>query len=378
MPHHIECLSDLKRLAELEPQWRDLHIAAGGGVFSGFDWLVAWAEVYGRESASSPLIALTWFDGRLDGALALGISPLRPARFSPRVPVGKNLADVRAGFHEVLLRPGKQSAAARGIVEAIRASRHCRMVDLSPMRGSDALEALVAGAKSAGQQVYRRTEITSATADLSRGWAPYLARRSRNFRKTLKRTNAAIEQAGAVFEVMTGPTADSAAAIARLAALSERSWKARMGTHIAAGRFADFLQALAVRSMPTGGFRTIFLRLGARDIAAIILLRSGHIEHAFVMEFDEAEAALSPGRAILSQALEIAARDGIKVVDMLRSTALTERFADGSSSLERVTITEQHTWPDLAFAAERRLAPIGRNFRRKFRQETRKRAAFKD
>lgn len=379
MPHMVELVDDLGRLGDIGPQWAELHAAAGGGPFSSAEWLAAWAAAYGDQGAA-PCIGLAWSGGRLLAGMPLGLRRGRVSTRGPRVGKLVMLCDERAGFHEVLALPGPEGqAAVAALLEGYLARGGWELADLNPVLGSAALDGLAARAQAQGLAVWRREEIRRAVCDLSAGWQGYLARRSGNFRKSIRVARKRVEAEGGALRILRGGEPDADAVLERALAVSARCWKARMGTDIGSNpRVRAFMTEIWTRFSARKAARILLLSIGGRDAASCFLLRSGNREYGFITDFDEDFAALSPGRVIVSHALETAAADGIAVFDMMRLTPFWERFADEIQSFERLRLCRRFGLAWLWLSVEERARPLGRELRKRYRRRSHTRIAFKD
>lgn len=379
MPHRVELVDDLGRLGDIASQWAQLHAAAGGGPFSSADWLAAWAAAYGGQGAA-PRIGLAWSGERLVAGMALGFRRGPVSGLGPRVGKLAMLCDERAGFHEILALPGAEGqAAVAALLEGYLAQGDWALADLNPMLGSAALDQLAAQARARGLAVWRREEVRRAVCDLSDGWQGYLDRRSGNFRKSIRVARKRVAAEGGTLRILRGGEPDADSVLARALAVSARCWKARMGTDIGSNpQVRTFMTQIWSRFSARQSARILLLSIGGRDAASCFLLRAGSREYGFITDFDEDFAALSPGRVIVSQALETAAADGVAVFDMMRLTPFWERFADEIQSFDRLRLCRRFGLAWLWLSVEERARPLGRELRKRYRRRSHTRVAFKD
>lgn len=379
MPLTIEFARNLARLDEIGADWAALHAAAGGGPFSSHDWLAAWAASYGGAGVA-PRIGLAWAGGRLVAAMPLGLRRRRLVPGGPRAGVLAMLADERAGFHEVLAVPGTAGlAGVRALLDACLAQQDWDLLDLTPLRGADAVEALVVQAQARGLAVWRRDEVRWAFSDLRGGWPAYLARRSPNFRKSIRSARNKVTDAGGRLRVIRGDEVDAAAGLDQALDLSARCWKAQMGTDIGSNpRIRGYMADIWARFAAGDAARLLLLCIGDRAVASFFMLRSGDRAFGLICDFDEGFAALSPGRHVVSHALELAAAEGAASFNMMRLTPFLERFADEVHSFERLRICRRFSLPWLWLSVADRVRPLARQLRKRYRQRHYKRIAFKD
>ena len=107
-------------------------------------------------------------------------------------------------------------------------------------------------------------------ARLDGGIDGFLSRRSRELRKSLRKSLRAAEDAGMTFQSVRASEADANALYDRIQAIEARSWKSREGVGIHAGPMRAFYGAMLPRLCALGQQRTIFARLGDQDVGYIL------------------------------------------------------------------------------------------------------------
>lgn len=325
-------LTDWPDIEAIEPDWRALHAAAGGSLFSAFDWM---SVQHAALPPEGDLRCVTlWNDGALVAAAPLmetrgRITALHKG-YRGRI-VAPWLCHY-AGYAEVLTRePGLVAPLAREILS--RFGRTTLAIDL--MREGAATDALQGALSEGGRRVRRRPSESSATLPLDRSWEAYVASRSRNLRKTLRRAETALAEAGGRTEVITAP---DDTAMDRAAAISRRSWKFAAGSGMAAtpGNLA-FARALWRRYAARGDGLMVIVTDRDGDIGHCMIFREGRQWYGIWIEFDEAKAELSPGRVSVAAALRHMMDTGEGgVMDMVRETHFTQGMADLSVPLVRL------------------------------------------
>lgn len=114
----------------------------------------------------------------------------------------------------------------------------------------------------------RGTPTVRHVASLDGGVDGYLSRRSRELRKSLRKTSAAAKEAGVTFEAVRAT--DPVALYARIQAVEARSWKSIDGVGIATGPMRLFYELMLPRICALGQQRTIFARRGDEDLGYIL------------------------------------------------------------------------------------------------------------
>jgi len=107
-------------------------------------------------------------------------------------------------------------------------------------------------------------------ASLEGGIDGFLARRSRDLRKSLRKALRAAQDAGMTFESVRASEGEANALYDRIQAVESRSWKSRDGVGIHAGPMRAFYGAMLPRLCALGQQRTIFARLGDRDVGYVL------------------------------------------------------------------------------------------------------------
>jgi CelD/BcsL family acetyltransferase involved in cellulose biosynthesis len=107
-------------------------------------------------------------------------------------------------------------------------------------------------------------------ASLDGGIDGFLSRRSRDLRKSIRKSLRVAKHAGMTFESVRASEADAHGLYERIQAIEARSWKSREGVGIHAGPMRAFYGAMLPRLCALGQQRTIFARLGDRDVGYIL------------------------------------------------------------------------------------------------------------
>jgi hypothetical protein len=116
----------------------------------------------------------------------------------------------------------------------------------------------------------RGTPTIRHVASLEGGVDGFLARRSRELRKSLRKTTRAATDDGVTFESVRVPASEAAALYDRIQNVESTSWKAREGVGISAGPMRAFYAEMLPRLCATRQQRTIFARRGGEDIGYIL------------------------------------------------------------------------------------------------------------
>jgi hypothetical protein len=107
-------------------------------------------------------------------------------------------------------------------------------------------------------------------ASLEGGVDGFLSRRSRELRKSIRKSLRAATDAGMTFESVRATQSEAAALYERIQAVEARSWKSQEQVGISMGPMRAFYGAMLPRLCAVGQQRTIFARMGDRDVGYIL------------------------------------------------------------------------------------------------------------
>jgi len=115
------------------------------------------------------------------------------------------------------------------------------------------------------------TPTVRHVASLDGGVDGFLGRRSRELRKSIRKSLRAAAQAGVEFDPVRGTPPEGAAALyRRIQAVEALSWKAREGVGISTGPMRAFYDQMLPRLCARGHQRILFARQADRDIGYIL------------------------------------------------------------------------------------------------------------
>jgi CelD/BcsL family acetyltransferase involved in cellulose biosynthesis len=166
-------------------------------------------------------------------------------------------------------------------------------------------------------------------ANLSGGLGAYLNRRSRNFRRALKRAIVRADEAGVSFEPMMPATqSDMDAIYTRIISLEERSWKGRDEVGIQSGPMHEFYQRMTRRLAAANAFKGFFARHANKDVAYIFGGVVGEVYRGLQCSFDADYTELSLGNLCHYQQISQLCEEGFSRYDMGTEVAYKDRWAD--------------------------------------------------
>ncbi|HTR56369.1 MAG TPA: GNAT family N-acetyltransferase [Kofleriaceae bacterium] len=176
-------------------------------------------------------------------------------------------------------------------------------------------------------------------ASLDGGIDGFLSRRSRDLRKSLRRSERAATEAGLIFDSVHVTDARAATALYdRIQAIEVHSWKARQGVGIHAGPMRAFYGAMLPRLCELGQQRTIFARLGDRDVGYILGAVMAGEYRGLQFSYDDDHAALGLGSLLqLRQIAELCA-EGVARYDLGTEMDYKRRWAEEIMETEMLVL----------------------------------------
>jgi len=163
-------------------------------------------------------------------------------------------------------------------------------------------------------------------ASLEGGWDGYLSRRAPKLRENLRRAERRARDESITFEPYRGD--DVAAALRRILAVEERSWKGPLETGLLAAEMRAFYSALAHRLAPRGRLRVRFARRDGKDVGYILGAVRARTYRGFQFSFDRRLAHVSLGSLMQADQLRALAEEGVTHYDLGIDMAYKRHWAD--------------------------------------------------
>lgn len=366
-------LTDWTDLDDLRAPWKELVEASGASLFVSHSWLSVWAKVFGGDCA--PRIIQVWRDGQLVAAAPLGLVRHRVKH----LPVGVHLqslsllANHQTPFSQWLVAPGYEDSVETMLGAAAEECGDWKISEFGPIPEDSDLMRIRDGAEKRGLPSKWSVINRSSTANISDGWDDYLARRSRNARKNIRKARRLLDTAE---HRWWKGTEDGADVFERVLAVSRNSWKGKVGTAIGSTEeLRSFYRGLWDTFGTAGKMEAYLLEINGKDAGSIITIRHGDTAYAMKFAFIEEFKEYSPGRLTLAFLIERSAAAGLRTVDMLRHSPFTVEFSDGGYDLGRLRLFPRSNLPALWYTLEEWLRPIGRRWRKGRRRKQRSRRA---
>jgi CelD/BcsL family acetyltransferase involved in cellulose biosynthesis len=345
-------------IAALETPWRALEASAASATpLASCDYLLPWYTHYSNR-AGSPLVGSAWEGGQL-----VAVAPLvrRSARVGA-VPVScVQFAAAGAEAGEFLLAEGRPQLAG-GLLDSLIASVRFHVARFNLLDpASPEFEELVRAAARAGMAL-ESVPTSYATVDLTGGYEAYQRRLSGKFRGNLRRRASAIEQAGPVrlegVHLETGADAVEAA-VDRMFAIADASWKARQGGPMAA-HHRGFYRDVARRFAARGQLDLAILNLAGQDRAYMMGVVDRGVYYDFTLSFDDAVRHLAPGVFLTQEVLRRLARRGIRTFVSHGVHDYKRHFASAIVPRRRAFLFARRPRAALSRALRFTLAPVWR------------------
>jgi len=324
----VQVLTDWPALAAIADEWEDLHARVGGYLFTSFDWLAAQQAAFGQTDRLH--VVTLWKQGRLAAAAPLIETRQPVSKLAPRYRPA-TLATWQCdytGFNEFL---AEDAEAFDAIVIHLATRSDGRVINLELLTEDTKREHIEALFRRHGHVTRSYPQFVSTIMAAAHGWDAYLETRSRSFRKTLRKGDRALEEAGATLLVFDAPNGEI---LARTFDISQRSWKQKAGTGMAATHaHRVFATEIWTRFAARGDAFIAVLSTEACDFAFCFCVRLRGTWYGIWAEFDESFSHLSPGRTIIARSLqELFNRGPVARFDCMRKTHFTEVF--GSSDYD--------------------------------------------
>jgi CelD/BcsL family acetyltransferase involved in cellulose biosynthesis len=161
-------------------------------------------------------------------------------------------------------------ALAAEVVAVLAARRDWQLAILSGITSGGPQRRALERALPPRWERRRGTPTIRHVASLDGGVDGFLARRSRELRKTLRKGQRIAADAGVTFESVRVPAAEAGALYDRIQRVEQHSWKSREGVGIGAGPMRAFYGEMLPRLCARGQQRVIFARAKDRDVGYIL------------------------------------------------------------------------------------------------------------
>jgi len=184
----------------------------------------------------------------------------------------------------------------------------------------------------------RGTPTIRHIASLEGGVDGFLARRSRELRKSIRKGVRAAAATGVTFEAARVEAPAAEALYARIQGVEARSWKAREGVGIASGPMHDFYRRMLPRLCAHGQQRTLFARLGERDVGYILGAVFEGEYRGLQFSYDDDHARLGLGGLLQFHQVAALCEEGVARYDLGTEMDYKRRWAEEVMETEMLVL----------------------------------------
>jgi CelD/BcsL family acetyltransferase involved in cellulose biosynthesis len=175
-------------------------------------------------------------------------------------------------------------------------------------------------------------------ASLDGGIDGFLSRRSRELRKSLRKSLRAAAEQGLSFESVRATQGAAAQLYERIQAIEQHSWKAQEGVGISAGPMRGFYAAMLPRLCELGQQRTIFARQGDRDIGYILGAVMGGEYRGLQFSYADDHGKLGIGGLLQYQQVVELCGEGVARYDLGTEMDYKRRWAEDIMETEMLVL----------------------------------------
>ena len=175
-------------------------------------------------------------------------------------------------------------------------------------------------------------------ASLDGGVDGFLARRSRELRKSLRKSLRAADDAGLTFESVRATRGEARALYERIQAVETRSWKSQEGVGISAGPMRAFYAAMLPRLCALGQQRTIFARQHGRDVGYILGAVMGGEYRGLQFSYDDELSRLGIGGLLQYHQVVELCDEGVARYDLGTEMDYKRRWAEDIMETEMLVL----------------------------------------
>jgi CelD/BcsL family acetyltransferase involved in cellulose biosynthesis len=347
-------ISDPAGIAEIEDEWRRLA-ELRSNAFVTPEWFRSW-WAHQSESSTPLIVAAHRDDGELAGLMPLVLdTSSRPhtIRFA-----GATLGDF---FHPAASEDDESAVAAAAMtaLEERNLGRHIVMLEkIDPGRWW-------------WREMQRASSRRLACIQLQRNqlahiplrgwdWESYLASRSKNFRRRVRRRENALRRD---HEVLVHEVSEENldADLDRFFHLHDLRWSERGGSSLEAPGARAALRTFAAEALQRGWLRLRLLEVDGVAVASFLGWRMGDVYAFYQQGFDPAWSASSPGFVLSTLMVREAMQEGAGEFDFLLGTeAYKITFTTAARPVETIVLAKASSPTRLMVAAEATARRLGR------------------
>lgn len=229
-------------------------------------------------------------------------------------------------------------ALAGEVAEVLAVRRDWQIAILSGLEADGPQRRALERALPSRWERRRGTPTVRHIASLEGGVDGFLARRSRELRKSIRKGLRAAADAGVTFEAARAGEADAEALYDRIQRVEAQSWKARDGVGISAGPMRAFYHHMLPRLCARGQQRTIFARLGERDVGYILGAVFEGEYRGLQFSYDDEHARLGLGGLLQFHQVTALCDEGVARYDLGTEMDYKRRWAEEVMETEMLVL----------------------------------------
>lgn len=175
-------------------------------------------------------------------------------------------------------------------------------------------------------------------ASLEGGVDGFLSRRSRELRKSLRKSQRAAADEGITFEEVRVPRSEAKELYDRIQAVEAHSWKSRDGVGIGQGPMRDFYRLMLPRLCELGQQRTWFARHRDRDVGYILGGVQDREYRGLQFSYDASLARLGIGSLLQLQQIMALCEEGVTQYDLGTEMDYKRKWAEATMETEMLVL----------------------------------------
>ncbi len=233
---------------------------------------------------------------------------------------------------------GDAAALVEEVVPVLAARRDWQLAIISGHTATGPQRRALEAAMPARWERRRGQPTLRHVASLDGGVDGFLARRSRELRKSIRKSLRAADEAGLTFESVRAREGEAAALYERIQAVEAYSWKSQEGVGISAGPMRAFYAAMLPRLCALGQQRTIFARQGDRDVGYILGAVMGDEYRGLQFSYHDELSRLGIGGLMQYQQVVELCGEGIARYDLGTEMDYKRRWAEDIMETEMLVL----------------------------------------
>ncbi|MDX2087514.1 MAG: GNAT family N-acetyltransferase [Kofleriaceae bacterium] len=229
-------------------------------------------------------------------------------------------------------------ALAEEVVPVLAARRDWQLAILAGMTASGPQRRALEKAMPGRWERRRGTPTVRHVASLDGGIDGFLSRRSRELRKSLRKSLRVATERGVTFEAVRATAPEADALYERIQAVEAASWKAREGVGISTGSMRAFYSNMLPRLCQLGQQRTMFARHGERDVGYILGAVALGEYRGLQFSYDDEYGAIGLGGLLQYHQILALVDEGVERYDLGTEMDYKRRWAEDIMETEMLVL----------------------------------------